>query len=892
MIGRTLGHYRIEEKLGEGGMGVVYRAFDAHLDRPVAIKVLRPDAVANPERKKRFIQEAKAASALSHANIITIYDIDTADGTDFIAMEYVAGKALDRLIGQRGLPLGEALRYAIQIAGGLAAAHEAGIVHRDLKPGNIMVTDKAQVKLLDFGLAKLTERAPAEGDAPTETLGPQTEEGAIVGTVSYMSPEQAEGKKVDARSDIFSFGSVLYEMVTGRRPFQGETKLSTLTAILHQEPRPVEGLPPELEKLVARCLRKDPARRLQHMDDVKNLLEELKEESDSGKLTPQVPAAPVRRRRLAPAVAGVALLLAILVVAAWWWTQHRQQPVPQPVLTRLTTDSGLSTDPALSPDGKLLAFASDRGGGDNLDLWVRQVAGGEPIRLTNDPADDREPSFSPDGSQIAFRSERNPPGIYVISALGGGEPRLLAANGRGPRYSPDGKWVAYWVGELTAFTRVYLVASTGGAPRHLEVRPASDFARYPIWAPDGKRVLLSSFSDWWVASVDSGEAVKTGAFDLLRRHGIPVNRLVDPGQWLEQGILFSATAEGSTALWRVPIGPNGRVTEPPVRLTFGTGLDTRPSAASDGRVTFASLAENIDVWSLPIDANQAKTSGELQRLTQDAAADLDPSVSVDGKQMVFRSNRSGNWDVWFRDLETGRETPVTADPENQEFPLLANSRVVYQTARNQKSFTQFLTLASGRPGAVAEKGCEECGVLTDLSPDATQSLYYNIASRQILSLNLASGEKSILTRHHYPMADARFSPDGKWVAFHTTPDPLRRQVFVAPVRPSAPPAESEWIPITDGSAIDRIAAWSTDGSILHWISERDGYRCLAFRRLDPATKKPLGEMQHIQHLHSARRSMMHFPSANMGRPAVARDKIVFSLAERTGNIWLASFPTP
>jgi len=245
-----------------------------------------------------------------------------------------------------------------------------------------------------------------------------------------------------------------------------------------------------MERLVARCLRKDPARRLQHMDDVKNLLEELKEESDSGKLAADVPAGPKRSRRLAPVLAGAAFVLAVLAGGAWWLFQHRQPPKRQPILTRLTTDSGLSTDPALSPDGKLLAFASDRGGAGNLDLWVRQMAGGEPIRLTTDPADDREPSFSPDGSQIAFRSERNPAGIYAFSALGGGEPRLLAADGHDPRYSPDGKWVAYWAGELTAFSHVYLVAATGGAPKRLEFRPALNAARCPSWAPDGKRLLI------------------------------------------------------------------------------------------------------------------------------------------------------------------------------------------------------------------------------------------------------------------------------------------------------------------------------------------------------------------------------------------------------------------
>jgi len=261
----------------------------------VAIKVLPPERVADPDRKHRFVQEAKAASALNHPNIITIYDIDVgqAHGLSFMAMEYVAGKTLEQLIPRKGgalrARLSETLKYAVQIADALSKAHAAGIIHRDLKPGNVMVDEHGRVKVLDFGLAKLTEPGsplgPA-GEAPT-----QTAKGTIVGTVAYMSPEQAEGKPVDARSDVFSFGALLYEMVTGRRAFQGDSNISTLAAIIHKEPAPLGGeMPRDLEKLIARCLRKDPSRRFQTMADLKVALEELKEESDSGRLTAPAPA--------------------------------------------------------------------------------------------------------------------------------------------------------------------------------------------------------------------------------------------------------------------------------------------------------------------------------------------------------------------------------------------------------------------------------------------------------------------------------------------------------------------------------------------------------------------------------------------------------------------------
>ncbi|HVH68062.1 MAG TPA: protein kinase [Gemmatimonadales bacterium] len=268
MIGRTLGQYQILERLGEGGMGTVYRAHDPRLERSLAIKVLRADRVADEERRKRFVREARSASALNHPNIITIYDIGQAEGADFIAMEWVQGRTLDQLIGTQGLPVPEALRYAVQMADALARAHAAGIIHRDLKPANIMVTDDGRVKILDFGLAKLVERS--ESQPASQAF--DTEAGVILGTVSYMSPEQAEGRPLDARSDIFSFGAVLYEMLTGKCAFPGNTPTAALAAVLMREPKPlreiVPAIPTDVARIVTCCLAKEPDRRFQHMADV------------------------------------------------------------------------------------------------------------------------------------------------------------------------------------------------------------------------------------------------------------------------------------------------------------------------------------------------------------------------------------------------------------------------------------------------------------------------------------------------------------------------------------------------------------------------------------------------------------------------------------------------
>jgi serine/threonine protein kinase len=452
VIGRTISHYSILEKLGEGGMGVVYKARDTHLDRLVAVKVLRAEKVADPERKQRFVKEAKAASSLNHPNIITIYDIGQAEGVDFISMECVNGKTLDQLIPRRGMRLNEALKCAVQIADALARAHSAGIVHRDLKPGNIMVNEHGLVKVLDFGLAKLTEATPTGEDDTTRTMRPTTEEGKIVGTVAYMSPEQAEGKKVDARSDIFSFGSVLYEMVTGEKAFQGDTKASTLAAILKDNPRPasklVDGLPREVERLISRCLRKEFNQRSQHMDDVKIALQELKEESDSGVLGTAGAAGPNPRRRLHWVLSAAAALV-VATVGVWLVRSKKEVPETQLVAVPLTSYPGHESSPSFSPDGTQVAFAWDGEKQDNSDIYVKQIGVEPAYRLTNDPAIDYSPVWSPDGRLIAFLRELSArkTAIMLIPQRGGSNLRnrttglglalVLDGNGRtAPADSP------------------------------------------------------------------------------------------------------------------------------------------------------------------------------------------------------------------------------------------------------------------------------------------------------------------------------------------------------------------------------------------------------------------------------------------------------------------------
>jgi serine/threonine protein kinase len=661
------------DKLGEGGMGVVYKARDTRLNRLVAIKVLPSDKTADPARRARFFQEAQTASAMNHPNIVTIYEIDRDADCDFIVMELVPGRTLDAVIGH-GLKLGDTLKFAIQTADALTAAHRAGIVHRDLKPGNVMVTDSGTVKVLDFGLAKLTDGA-VSADDETRTLNtaapPLTERGAIVGTVAYMSPEQAEGEAVDARSDIFSFGSLLYEMVTGRRAFHGNTKMSTLSAILRDDPKPLNQsgaqTPRDLEKIIVRCLRKDPARRFQHMGDIKIALEELKEESDSGRIAEMLPAAPAPKSRTALLYSALAVVT--ILAAALLFLQLRKPPATAPGLTlrQLTQDSGLTSYPAISPDGKLIAYSSTRSGEGNLDIWVQQLSrGAQPIRLTRNKADDTWPSFSPDGGQIVFVSDRDGGGIYVVPSLGGEERLVLRGNLMGPRFSPDGQWIVVNTYGVSMPTSLFVVPTAGGSARRI----AADFysPSSAIWSPDSKNILFSGSRDqgrdidWWVAPLDGGPILKTGAAKVIRLDSQPY---MPPLDWLDDYVFYS-----TGNLWRLAISPTTfRVAEKPERLTTSSAREWYARAvpksggkAGEWRIVLAALQASTGLWSLPMDTNAGKALGEPVKLFGDTTGRMAPTLSADGSRLSYVFQELDGWGARVRDVKTGAETTLVRSP--------------------------------------------------------------------------------------------------------------------------------------------------------------------------------------------------------------------------------------
>ena len=659
-------------------MGVVYKARDTHLDRFVAIKVLPAEKVADPERKQRFMQEAKAASSLNHPNIITIYDISQAEGVDFISMEYIVGKTLDQLIPGRGMRLNETLKCAVQIADALARAHSAGIVHRDLKPGNIMVNEHGLVKVLDFGLAKLTETSPPGENESTRTVRTTTEEGKIIGTVAYMSPEQAEGKKVDARSDIFSFGSVLYEMVTGRGAFQGDTKASTLAAILKDNPQPasqlVDGLPREVERLISRCLRKELNQRSQHMEDVKIALEELKEESDSGVLEAAAVTRPRHGHRLRWAL-GVAAALAFSTIGVWLVRSKNQVPEMSLVTVPLTSYPGNEEGPSFSPDGTQVAFAWDGEKQDNFDIYVKQIGVEPPYRLTTNTSADFSPVWSPDGRLLAFLREFSPVkvAIVLIPQRGGSERVLAEVNGSlgGSRFfgrylcwTPDSKWLVArtpTTGQRGAGLFLYSIET--GERRSLTNPPPDEIGdTAPAVSPDGRNLVFSRISpDFYNVTLwllHLGENYEP----LGKEEKIPTGNVTNvDAAWLLDGseFVFGSGTGTSFGLWRIAVS-KGAI---PRRINLEASSASAPAISRLGnRLAFEVGNWDLNIWRIDLKARDQKP-GTPSRFIASTQLDLYPAYSPDGQRIAFTSARSGTDEIWVSDRDGSRPTQLTSFAE-------------------------------------------------------------------------------------------------------------------------------------------------------------------------------------------------------------------------------------
>jgi Tol biopolymer transport system component/tRNA A-37 threonylcarbamoyl transferase component Bud32 len=895
MIGRSIAHYSIIEKLGEGGMGAVYKARDERLDRFVALKILPADKMSDPERRRRFEQEAKSASALNHPNIVTIYDIGQADDVHFIAMEYVAGRTLDALIGPKGLTLKEALNFAIQIADGLGKAHAARIVHRDLKPSNIMITPDGLVKILDFGLAKLVEKVEQPGDINvTMTLAraPLTEEGMILGTVAYMSPEQAAGKPVDARSDIFSFGSVLYEMLTGRRAFDGETKATTMAAVIALDPKSPSGisrsLPAVVEQVVMRCLRKDPKRRWQNMSDLKVALQDIKEESESGKLSAMAAAPSEARRKpwLLIALSGLVIIAAVGIAAWLKLKPPAAQPMVQP--ERITFESGGAFTPAISPDGKLIAYASERNG--NMDIYVRQLSGQQTIRLTEHPAADWCPCFSPDGLKIAFWSDRDGGGLYITEALGGTE-RRIAEGGRLPAFSPDGSTIVYLVASASRTAKLFLVPAAGGVPRPFQpeffFRPNGPSYSSPLWSADGRSIFFNAvFSgepggpSWWLAPVDGGPAVRINQ----PQRTYPGATRVVMAWWNDHLYYSEGVSVGSMSLYRVPLSGGSRpAAGPPQLIASLPAMLWGVSISSDGLMVFSTLSSTPNIWSVPLRLSDGMASGPPEPVTSDSWGKSDVAVSADGSTLAWTVYSSQKTEIRVRKTATGHEESIVC-PNNTRYalPRLSpdGSRLAYFEIVGDK-LTSYVVENGAAPQLVSTEG-----PIVDFF-HKTRDVLVDVGM-QLVRLDAAGSRRSTIldttSAGDGPWA-AALAPSDRWVAFTTRARPDGTAGLYLVKVGDQPSAAGTWTKLAEDRNYIGSPVWSSDGKIVYYGSKRDDFICVWGQRITE-DGKPSGQPFAAFHNHASP-DVKHIGESQV---AAAPGRLYMVLSEVKGDLWSLKLP--
>jgi len=647
-------------------MGEVYRARDSRLDRNVALKILPRDFAPDSDRRSRFEREARAAGQIAHPNILAVLDIGVYDGLPFIITELLEGETLRERLRPGSLSERKATEIASQIAKGLGAAHERGVVHRDIKPENIFIANDGHVKILDFGLASVSPQQSAPADA---TITLKTASGIILGTAAYMSPEQARGQAVDSRSDIFSLGSVLYEMLSGQRPFSGDTYADLISAILRQDPAPLpleRKILPALDRIVRRCLEKSPAERFQSARDLAFQLDSLVSNIESrvgstiGTPEKQRNAAPLSRVFQWLAIPAMILAAAIL---AWWFRGRQLQAARSPVVLfeRLTDFSGMEESPAISPDGKSVAFVADSTG--SRQIWIRLLAGGVPFQLTHDAVDHFSPRWSPDSASLFYYT---PPGdgsheatIWEISALGG-TPRRLIAGLSEVDPSHDGKSLAFF---RLGSGQIELVRTDRDAshPQVLAQFPPRTACRQPRWSPDDSSIAFMLANDRW-----SDDLFYVSASGGVSRRVTFDSALLSGFSWLPggSGFVFSSS-RGSTILylptmhlWQVP-----RDGGEPRQLTFGDESDASPDTDSRGRVVSSRIRINFDIWKFPVAFASAENVQRAVRVSRQTAQVQTPSLSPDGLQLVYLSDTGGHGNLWVLDLASGQSRQITFEKD-------------------------------------------------------------------------------------------------------------------------------------------------------------------------------------------------------------------------------------
>lgn len=869
MIGQTAGHYVIREKLGAGGMGVVYKAEDTQLGRFVALKFLPSDVAHDPIAIERFRREARLASGLNHPGICTIYEIGQHEGQYFIAMELLQGQPLSAVIANKALPLSQVLDLGIQITDALQGAHSAGVIHRDLKSANIFVTSRCQAKILDFGLATSTRVQSVAAQGATTTLDSAdtnlTTAGSTVGTVAYMSPEQVLGEELDARTDLFSFGVVLYEMATGTLPFNGATMGALCNSIINQTPPAPSSLnpaiPPKLQETIETALEKKREMRCQSAAELNADLKRVKRELESGTIAKPPMAKRVSSRRRSMAMIAILALVGLGLLLWRVQEMNRVRPLSEAKLTQLTTTEGLHEYPAWSPDEKSIVYSREVNGYKKLFAKSFQ---GEPRQLTTGTADDIQPKWSPDGRSVLFVRSNQPRGklepgdvfgrfdggdIWSTDLNSGKEERFIQ-NAFNPSFSPNGSYIAVdasWAGPR----RIWIVDAKGLNPQQVtsENTEAVDHLE-PAWSPDGKNIVFQNvertrFSIKVVNLANHHIAALTDG----RYHDLnPV--------WSRSGryMYFSSDRGGGLNIWRIPISRGGQPTGAPQQVTMGAGQDVQLAIAPSGeRLAFSILRQNADIWRLPVDAQTGRPTGNpeevlgttredsrgawspdgeqiafnsdragdmniyiyslrdhsTRQVTTGPGGDFQPNWSPDGKRLLFFSSRSGNADIWSVDLATNALTPLTTDPAIDINPFFSpdGAKIAFQSDRSGRLELWVMNADGSDQHQLTNVGL--IGHFVRWSRDGSSILFRSPSGGKPQSYMVAAtgGTPVLVNPELQGGSHMSFSPDYSLimdVVGHKT-------LWVSPVSGGAPVKVYEF---PDGSSRIDYPVWSPDGK---WI---------------------------------------------------------------------------
>ncbi len=819
--GTKLGPYEIQSLVGAGGMGEVYRARDTRLDRVVAVKVMASHLSSSPELKQRMEREARAISSLNHPHICQLYDIGSQDGTDFLVMEFLEGETLAEKLRKGGLPLPEVFKIAIDASEALAVAHRSGIVHRDLKPGNIMLT-AGGAKLMDFGLAKplgMHTAAPGSGTAPPSftaaatlsgpsPLTPLTTAGSIVGTIQYMAPEQIEGKDADARSDVFAFGAVLYEMVAGKRPFSGKSQISVASSILESDPAPISALKPNtpaaFEHVVTTCLQKNPEERYQSAQDIKLDLQWIAADRSAPAVATETPAPAKKKERIGWAAGVVAAI--VLGAAAAILFYHPAQSVrsiravidpPEKTSLNLTGDS--AGPPVLSPDGASIAFAATAADGKTA-LWVRPTSTLE-ARMLPGTAGAMFPFWSPDSHSIGFFAESK---LKTID-LSAGTAQVLcdATLGRGAAWGP-GDVILFSAGPISPLMRIN---ASGGTPSVFTTIDAAQHTshRWPFFLPDGKHVLyLAMHHD---PTKSGNNTIYYASLD--GKENRPLFRSQSNAIYADGFVLF---ARGDQLMAQAFNPSSGKLSGSPQSVLTGVMNDAATwhmdaSASEDGLLIFASGTSG-DVQLVWMDRNTKQISTIADKLTDLQSGALSPQ----GDRVAMQIN-SGETDIWVLDLARGVRTRLTFGPVGNTAPQWSPDGVwiAYESARDGR-FGIYRKHSDGS-GAEELLVSDELQIVpTDWSRDGKFLLYMRPLSgvgpiHQSWSLPLEGDRKPALVLERGGIA--KLSPDGRWLAY-VSGESGTVQVYVV----AFGGGQGKWQVSANGGVMPR---WSKDGKELYYF---------------------------------------------------------------------------